>query len=91
VAKLQAIEALRPCDDALNLVAMPMPKTRRILKFFVEGWKHNEVLTRKPSTVRAAARTLPAMDEMPTYGHQHKECSGMYFCAGATLEVRPLW
>jgi len=52
VSKLQAIEALRPYLDAVNLVAMPKPKAGRTLKNFVEEWKHNVAPTLKPSTVQ---------------------------------------
>jgi Phage integrase, N-terminal SAM-like domain len=69
VSKLQAIEALRPYLDAVNLVAMPKPKAGRTLKNFVGEWKHNVAPTLKPSTVRAAeshlrTHILPAMGEM---------------------------
>jgi hypothetical protein len=50
VTKLQAIGALRPYLDAVNLVAMPKPKAGRTLKNFVEEWKHNVAPTLKPST-----------------------------------------
>src|SRR6266404_4431420 len=69
VTKLQAIEALRPYLDAVNLVAIPRAKAGRTLKNFVEEWKHNVAPTLKPSTVRAAeshlrTHILPAMGEM---------------------------
>jgi integrase len=70
VTKLQAIEALRPYLDAVNLVAIPKAKAGRTLKNFVEEWKHNVAPTLKPSTVRAAeshlrTHILPTMGEMP--------------------------
>ena len=70
VSKLQAIEALRPYLDAVNLVAMAKPKAGRTLKNFVEEWKHNVAPTLKPSTVRAAeshlrTHILPTMGDMP--------------------------
>jgi integrase len=69
VSKLQAIEALRPYLDAVNLVAIPKAKAGRTLKNFVEEWKHNVAPTLKPSTVRAAeshlrTHILPTMGEM---------------------------
>src|SRR5258708_3724923 len=69
VTKLQAIEALRPYLDAVNLVAIPRAKAGRTLKNFVEEWKHNVAPTLKPSTVRAAeshlrTHILPTMGEM---------------------------
>jgi integrase len=69
VTKLQAIEALRPYLDAVNLVAIPKAKAGRTLKNFVEEWKHNVAPTLKPSTVRAAeshlrTHILPTMGEM---------------------------
>jgi len=69
VSKLQAIEALRPYLDAVNLVAIPRTKAGRTLKNFVEEWKHNVAPTLKPSTVRAAESHLrthifPMMGEM---------------------------
>jgi integrase len=69
VTKLQAIEALRPYLDAVNLVAIPRAKAGRALKNFVEEWKHNVAPTLKPSTVRAAeshlrTHILPTMGEM---------------------------
>lgn len=68
VSKLQAIEALKPYLDAVNLVAMPKPKAGRTLKNFLEEWKHNVAPTLKPSTVRAAeshlrTHILPTMGE----------------------------
>jgi Phage integrase, N-terminal SAM-like domain len=68
VTKLQAIEALRPYLDAVNLVAIPRAKAGRTLKNFVEEWKHNVAPTLKPSTVRAAeshlrTHILPTMGE----------------------------
>jgi integrase len=70
MSKLEAIEALQPYLDAVNLVAMLKPKAGRTLKNFVEEWKHNVAPTLKPSTVRAAeshlrTHILPAMGEMP--------------------------
>src|SRR5258708_4593882 len=50
VSKLQAIEALRPYLDAVNLVAIPRAKAGRTLKNCVEEWKHNVAPTLKPST-----------------------------------------
>jgi hypothetical protein len=69
VTKLQAIEALRPYLDAVNLVAIPRAKAGRTLKNFVEEWKLNVAPTLKPSTVRAAeshlrTHILPTMGEM---------------------------
>ncbi len=69
VSKLQAIEALKPYLDAVNLVAMPKPKAGRTLKNFVEEWKRNVAPTLKPSTVRAAeshlrTHILPAMGDL---------------------------
>jgi Phage integrase, N-terminal SAM-like domain len=69
VSKLQAIEALRPYLDAVNLVATPKAKGGRTLKNFVEEWKNNVAPTLKPSTVRAAeshlrTHILPTMGEM---------------------------
>src|SRR5258707_12834236 len=69
VSKLQAIEALRPYLDAVNLVAIPKAKAGRTLKNFVEEWEHNVAPTLKPSTVRAAeshlrTHILPTMGEM---------------------------
>src|SRR5260221_9453371 len=69
VSKLQAIEALRPYLDAVNLVAIPKAKAGRTLKNFMEEWKHNVAPTLKPSTVRAAeshlrTHILPVMGEM---------------------------
>ena len=69
VTKLQAIEALRPYLDAVNLVAIPKAKAGRTLKNFVEEWKHNVAPTLKPSTVRAAeshlrTHILPTMSGM---------------------------
>ena len=56
VSKLQAIEALRPYLDAVNLVTIPKAKAGRTLKNFVEEWKHNVAPTLKPSTVRAVGK-----------------------------------
>lgn len=69
VTKLQAIEALRPYLDAVNLVAIPKAKAGRTLRNFVEEWKHNVAPTLKPSTVRAAeshlrTHILPTMGDM---------------------------
>ena len=69
VSKLQAIEALKPYLDAVNLVAVPKPKAGRTLKNFVEEWKRNIAPTLKPSTVRAVeshlrTHILPAMGEL---------------------------
>ena len=69
VSKLQAIEALKPYLDAVNLVVMPKPKAGRTLKNFVEEWKRNVASTLKPSTVRAAeshlrTHILPAMGNL---------------------------
>ena len=69
MTKLQAIEALRPYLDAVNLVAIPKAKAGRTLKNFVEEWKRNVAPTLKPSTVRAAeshlrTHILPTMGEM---------------------------
>jgi hypothetical protein len=69
VTKLQAIEALQPYLDAVNLLALPRAKAGRTLKNFVEEWKHNVAPTLKPSTVRAAeshlrTHILPTMGEM---------------------------
>src|SRR5215472_7948058 len=69
MTKLQAIEALRPYLDAVNLVTMPRPKAGRTLNNFVEEWRRNVALTLKPSTVRAAeshlrTHILPAMGEL---------------------------
>jgi integrase len=69
VSKLQAIEALAPYLDAVNLVALPKPKSGRTLKNFVEEWKRNIAPTLKPSTVRAAeshlrTHILPAMGDL---------------------------
>jgi len=69
VSKLQAIEALRPYLDAVNLAAIPKAKAGRTLKNFVQEWKHNVAPTLKPSTVRAAeshlrTHILPTMGEM---------------------------
>src|SRR5947209_12293119 len=41
VSKLQAIEALWPYLDAVNLVAKPTPKAARTPKNFVEELRHN--------------------------------------------------
>jgi integrase len=70
VTKLQAIEALRPYLDAVNLVAIPKAKAGRTLRNFVEEWKHNVAPTLKPSTVRAAeshlrTHILSTMGDMP--------------------------
>ena len=70
VTKLQAIEALRPYLDAVNLVAIPKAKAGRTLRNFVEEWKLNVAPTLKPSTVRAAeshlrTHILPTMSDMP--------------------------
>ena len=70
MTKLQAIEALRPYLDAVNLVAMPKPKTGRTLKNFVEEWELNVAPTLKPTTVRATkshlrTHIIPVMGEMP--------------------------
>src|SRR5258708_24164140 len=67
VTKLQAIEALRPYLDAVNLVAIPRAKAGRTLKNFVEEWKHNVAPTLKPSTVRAAESHLRT-HILPTIG-----------------------
>jgi Phage integrase, N-terminal SAM-like domain len=69
VTKLQAIEALRPYLDAVNLVAIPKAKAGGILRNFVEEWKRNVAPTLKPSTVRAAeshlrTHILPTMGDM---------------------------
>jgi integrase len=69
VTKLQAIEALRPYLDAVNLVAIPKAKVGRTLKNFMEEWKHNVAPTLKPSTVRAAeshlrTHILPTMGDL---------------------------
>jgi hypothetical protein len=70
VSKLQAINALRPYLDAVNLVAVPKAKAGRTLTNFVEEWKHNVASTLKHSTVRAAeshlrTHILPTMGKMP--------------------------
>src|ERR1700730_5449693 len=67
--RTEAIEALKPYLDAVNLVAMPKPKAGRTLKNFVEEWKRNVAATLKPSTVRAAqshlrTHILPAMGDL---------------------------
>src|SRR5437899_13081004 len=66
VSKLQAIEALKPYLDAVNLVAMPKPKAGRTPTYFVADWKRNVAPTLKPPTVTPAAshsrsHILPAM------------------------------
>lgn len=58
MSKLQAIEALQPYLDAVNLVPIPKPKAGRTLKTFVEEWRQNVAPTLKPSTVRAAESHL---------------------------------
>jgi integrase len=70
VSKLQAIEALRPYLDAVNLAAIPKAKAGRTLANFVDEWRHNVAPTLKPSTVRAAeshlrTHILPTLGEMP--------------------------
>lgn len=70
LSKLQAIEALRPYLDAVNLMAIPKAKAGRTLKNFVEEWKSSVAPTLKPSTVRAAeshlrTHIIPTMGEMP--------------------------
>ncbi len=69
LTKLQAIEALRPYLDAVNLVAIPKAKAGRTLRNFVEEWKRNVAPTLKTSTVRAAeshlrTHILPTMGDM---------------------------
>lgn len=69
MTKLQAIEALRPHLEAVNLVAISKAKAGRTLRNFVEEWKCNVAPTLKPSTVRAAeshlrTHILPTMGEM---------------------------
>ena len=58
MSKLQAIAALQPYLDAVNLVPMVKPKAGRTLKTFVEEWRLNVAPTLKPSTVRAAESHL---------------------------------
>ena len=70
VSKLQAIEALKPYLDAVNLVTIPKAKAGRTLRKFVEEWKRNVAPTLKPSTVRAAeshlrTHILSTMGDMP--------------------------
>jgi len=67
--KLQAIDALQPYLDAVNLVPMPKPKAGRTLKTFVDEWRQNVAPTLKPSTVRAAeshlrTHILPALGDL---------------------------
>jgi len=70
MSKLQAIEALRPYLDAVNLVPMPKPKAGRTLKTFVDESRRSVAPTLKPSTVRAAeshlrTHILPALGDLP--------------------------
>jgi hypothetical protein len=85
VAKLQAIEALRPHLDAVNLVAIPKAKTGRALKNFVKERKRNVAPTLTPSTVRAAESHLhthifPTIGDV-TDGNQHTERSSIHLSA----------
>lgn len=68
VTKLQAIEALRPYLDAVNLVATVKVSAGRTLNNFVDEWKRNVAPTLKPATVRAMeshlrTHILPTMGE----------------------------
>src|SRR5277367_2479975 len=68
MTKLEAIQALQPYLDAVNLVAIASPTTGRTLKKFVEEWEASVAPTLKPGTVRAAkshlrTHILPAMGD----------------------------
>lgn len=58
MTKLEALQALQPYLDAVNLVAMPKPTTGRTLKKFAEEWEASVATTLKPGTVRAAKSHL---------------------------------
>ena len=68
MTKLEAIHALQPYLDAVNLVAIASPTAGRTLKKFVEEWEASVAPTLKPGTVRAAkshlrTHILPAMGD----------------------------
>ncbi len=70
MTKLEAIQALQPYLDAVNLVAIPKPKAGKTLRTFVQEWEGSVAPTLKPSTVRAAkshlkTHILPAMGDAP--------------------------
>jgi integrase len=70
MTKLQAIQAMQPYLDAVNLVAIVQPKKGKTLRTFVQEWESSVAPTLKPSTVRAAqshlrTHILPAMGDAP--------------------------
>jgi integrase len=70
MTKLEAIQAMQPYLDAVNLVAIVQPKKGKTLRTFVQEWESSVAPTLKPSTVRAAqshlrTHILPVMGDSP--------------------------